>query len=82
MSDRKIHLYCKFAIKHFGATVANADTESLKFLHTLFDTYLDHMLVKFEPNRMVQNFELLGKNRIFKTNFDKGLTPFCMAFLS
>ena len=39
----------------FGAAVANADTASLKFLHTLFDTYLDHMLVKFEPNRIVQN---------------------------
>ena len=34
-------------------TIANADTGSLKSLHTLFDTYLNHMLVKFEPNRMV-----------------------------
>ena len=45
----------------FHAAIANADTESLKSLHTLFDTYLDHMLAKFEPNyiiRNVQNFKL------------------------
>ena len=40
-------------LKLFRATVANADTESLKSLHTLFDTYLDHTLAKFEPNRFV-----------------------------
>ena len=37
----------------------------VKFLHTLFDKYLDHMLVKFEQNRMVritQNFEFFNKN--------------------
>ena len=42
----------------------NTDIGSLKSLHTLFDKYLDHMLVKFEQNRMVrtvQNFELLDK---------------------
>ena len=42
----------------------NAEIESLKSLHTLFDKYLEHMLMKFEQNRMVQNiqnFELLGK---------------------
>ena len=32
--------------KLFNATVANADIKSLKSLHTLFDKYLDHMLVK------------------------------------
>ena len=36
-------------LKLFRAIIANADTGSLKFLHTLFDTYLDHMLVKVEP---------------------------------
>ena len=41
----------------FRATVANGDTGSLKFLHTLFDMCLDHMLAKFEQNRMVQNVE-------------------------
>ena len=39
-----------------GIHVAMADTdiESLKFLHVLFDTYLNHMLMKFEQNRMVR----------------------------
>ena len=35
------------------------------FLRTLFDKYLDHMLAKFEQNRMVrtiQNFWLFDKN--------------------
>ena len=48
----------------FRATVANADPKSLKSRHTLFDTYLDHMLAKFEPSRIVQNvqnFELFDK---------------------
>ena len=38
---------------------------TFKSLHTLFDKYLDHILVKFEQNRMVrtiQNFELFPKN--------------------
>ena len=29
-------------------TIADADIGSLKSLHTLFDKYLDHMLIKFE----------------------------------
>ena len=44
--------------------IADADIGSLKSLHTLFDKYLDHMLVKFEQNRMVQsiqNFELFDQ---------------------
>ena len=44
--------------------IADADIGSLKSLHTLFDKYLDHMLVKFEQNRVVrsiQNFELFDK---------------------
>ena len=67
-------------LKLFPATVANADIGSLKSLHTLFDKYLDHMLVKFEQNPMVQttwNFELFDKKPGFlKTIFDKALTPF------
>ena len=39
-------------LKFFPAIVANADIGSL--LHTLFDKYLDHMLVKFEQNCIVQ----------------------------
>ena len=32
----------------FYVTIADTDIGSLKSLHTLFDKYLDHMLVKFE----------------------------------
>ena len=42
-------------------TTNDADIGSLKPFHSLFDKYLDHMLVKFEQNRMVENirnFEL------------------------
>ena len=56
-------------LQPFRATVGNADTESLKSLHTLFGTYLDHILAKFEPNRIVQNLQncefFLTKNRVF-----------------
>ena len=51
-------------------------------LHTLFDKYLAHMLVKFEQNRMVrtvQNFVLFDK--IWLRIFDKMLTPFWKMFL-
>ena len=44
-----------FAIRHFMLPLHDADNESLKSLHTLFDKYLDHMLVKFEQNHMVPN---------------------------
>ena len=47
-------------------TIAYADIESLKSLHALFGKYLNHMLVKFEQNRMVrsiQNFELFDKKK-------------------
>ena len=56
----------------FHATVANAETERLKSLNTLFDTYLGHMLAKFEPNRNVRNvpnFELFDENSIFLKPF-------------
>ena len=32
----------------FYVTIADTDIKSLTSLHTLFDKYLDHMLVKFE----------------------------------
>ena len=66
-----------FPIGYFYITIADADIGSLKSLHTLFDKYLDHMLVKFKPNRMVrtiQNFELYDKKWL--TIFDNVLTPF------
>ena len=60
-------MYCKnwFSDRIFHVTIADADIGSLKSLHTLVDKYLDHMLVKFELNRMVrtvQSFELFDKN--------------------
>ena len=39
--------YCKQTISDrvFYVTIADADVGSLKSLHTIFDKYLDHMLV-------------------------------------
>ena len=48
----------------FYITIADADIGSLKSLHTVFGKYLEHMLVKFEQNRMVrtlQNIEFFEK---------------------
>ena len=57
------------SLKLFLAAVANADKRSLKSLYTLFNAYLDHMMAKFEPNRMIrkeQNFEHFDlKKRVF-----------------
>ena len=65
--------------------VANADTESLKSFRTLFDTYLDHVLAKFEANRIVrnvQNCELFNKRlSFFKTIFDKSVDAILKTFL-
>ena len=47
--------------------MADADIGSLKSLHTLFDQYLDHMLMTFEQNcmvRTIQNFVLLKQKMI------------------
>ena len=48
-------------LKLSPSTVANADIWSLKSLHTLFDKFLDHMLVKI--------LSFLTKNRVFKKHF-------------
>ena len=72
MSGRKINFCRKYAIKILRTTVANADTERLKSLHILFDTYLDHMLTKIEPDRIVQNgqkFENFDKQSTFLKPF-------------
>ena len=50
--------------KHFKGNVWR-DFRLPMAIHTLFDKYLDHMLVKFEQIRMVrtiQNLELFDKN--------------------
>ena len=72
--DSKFTAKTDFLIGYLYITIADADIGSLKSLHTLFGEYLDHMLVKFEQNRIVrtiQNFEL----------FDEVLTPFWKLFL-
>ena len=54
-----------FQSRKFHVTIADADFGSLKFLHTLFDKYLDYKLVKFEQNvmgRNVQSFVFFDKN--------------------
>ena len=43
--------------KHFRATVTNADTGSIQTRHALLKKYLDQMLTKFEPNRIVENVQ-------------------------
>ena len=67
MPDRKIIFAVNLRLKLFRATIANAGTGSLTSFHTLFETYLDYLLTKFEPNRMlqnVQNFELFDRKGV------------------
>ena len=55
----------------FYVIIAVADIQSLKSLHTLFDKYLAHRLVKYERNRMVwtiHNFVLFDK-KLVNTEF-------------
>ena len=40
-------------------TIDDADIGSLKSLHTLFDKYSEHMLMKFEQNHMVRTIQNL-----------------------
>ena len=68
----------------FYVTIADVDIGSQKSLYTLFDKYLDHMLVKFEQNGMVrsiQNIELFDKKQCLII-LDKVLTLFWKMFLS
>ena len=48
----KIDFPIGYFILPLGPT--DADIESLKSLHTLFDKYLDQMLVKFEKKKMFE----------------------------
>ena len=50
----------------FSATIANANIKSQKFLHTLFDTYLDYMLVNkiiWPESYTILNFLPKEKNK-------------------
>ena len=61
----------------FYDSITDSDIGSLKFLPTLFGKYLDHILVKFEQNRItrnIQNFETFGQKWLII--FEKVLTPF------
>ena len=57
-----------FPIGHFMLpNTADAYIGSLKSLHTLFDKYLDHMVVQFVQNRLVQtiqNFDLFRQKMV------------------
>ena len=81
----KTNFCSKFSIKTLPYYRCKCRIESLKSLYTFFDTYLDHLLAKFEPNRTVQNvknFELFDeKSEFLKITFDKALTPFYKTFL-
>ena len=44
----------------FYLTTAYADVGSLKSLHTLFGKHFDHILVKFEQNRMGRTIQKLA----------------------
>ena len=72
MTDGKINLGVNLPFKFFRASVANVDPRSLKYRRTLFDTYLNYILAKFEANRLVQNVqnvELYDKKRVFQYHF-------------
>ena len=45
-------------LKNFRVILANANSDSVKSLHTLFDMYLDYMLEEFEPSRTVRNVQI------------------------
>ena len=49
-----------FSDRAFYVTITDADIRSLKSLHTLFNKQLDHMLVKFEQNRMARKYIILS----------------------
>ena len=53
-SIEKLIFAVNLPLKLSPTTVANVDIGSLKSLHTLFDKYLDHVLVKYEQNCIVQ----------------------------
>ena len=45
VAGRQIYYKNLFSERVFYVTIVDADIKSLKSLHTLFDKYLDHMLV-------------------------------------
>ena len=63
-----------FSDRAFYVANAEADIESLKSRHTLFDKYLDHMLVKFETKSYGPNYtKFWAFWQKWLTTFDKVL---------
>ena len=61
MSDGKMIFCNKYSVQPFRTTIANANIGILKSLPTLFGTFLDHMPVKFEQNRLARNIHKFDK---------------------
>ena len=70
-----------FRLPMSALAIADADIGSLKSLHTFLDKYLDHMMVKFEQNRMVRSIQsIVLFDKKWLSIFDKVLTPFWKTF--
>ena len=52
-------IYCNigFSERSFYVAITDSDIASLKSLRTYFDNYLDHIVAKFEQNRLVGNMQ-------------------------
>ena len=50
----------KKSCRVFNVTIVDTDIVRLKSLHSIFDKYLEHILVKFEQNLMVQTISDLN----------------------
>ena len=76
MKEFQRQLYCKnwFFDQVFNVNIDHTDNESLNPLHTPFDKYLNHLLMKFEQNTMdrtIQNMGFLANNELrWSTIFD------------
>ena len=81
MAHWKMSFAVNLELKLFRSTVANANIELLKSIPTLYDTCLDHMLVKFEQIKIYKIVSFLREKGVFKTTFDKALIPFWKTFL-
>ena len=59
VAGKRRQIYCKNSISDqvLYVTIADIDIGSLESLHTIIYTYWDHMLVKFELNRMVRTVQ-------------------------
>ena len=71
--QREICFKNSFSDRIFYVTIFDIDNERQKSLHTLFDKYLDHMLVNFEQNRTIwtAHFFFFGKKvHLFSQSID------------